>query len=405
MALRSLPKDLSDWRGKRVLVRVDWNIPLKTDVDAESHLKIERSLELIHLLKDAGAKTILMTHLGRPASANEPALSTKHLLPLLKKYRLDVHWLGHDLTKATDRLKTLDEIEAGRDGSVFLLENVRFYPGEEKNAVSFAKNLAVLGDVYVNDAFAVSHRAHASVVGVAKLLPCFAGPALQEEVSRLEKIREAQKKPMLAFFGGKKISGKLEAIETLRKKAKTVFLGGAMALTCEQACGKNVGKSYIEPGQKTAALRLMKQKNIVLPSDYIVASELSSEAKTRISDLSDVRRDEYVVDVGPRTLVMWANAIKEAASAVWNGPMGITEISEFAAGSRGLARFLGFMPHKAQTLIGGGDTLPVLHAAGVMNAVGYVSTGGGAMLDFLVGGEALPGLKALQAPSKASKKK
>lgn len=406
MSLRSLPKSLSSWNGKRALVRVDWNVPLSADVDAESHLKIERSLNLIHALKDAGAKTVLVTHLGRPTSAKEAVLSTKHLLPLLKKFRLDIDWLGSDVTKAKEREEMMARVEGAKEGSVFLLENIRFYPGEEKNLPAFTKTLAEFGDAYINDAFAVSHRAHASVVGLAKALPSYAGPALEDEVRHLSQVRDAQKKPLLVFFGGKKFSTKLPAIELLRKKSQAVYLGGAMALACEQARGNEVGKSYVEEGQKADALKLLKSKNVHLPLDYIVAKTLEVDAKTRIASPEEIGKDECMVDVGPRTLVMWANAIKASASAIWNGPMGITEVPAFAAGSRGLARFLGFMPHKAQVLVGGGDTLPVLHDAGVIKMIGFVSTGGGAMLDFLVEGEKLPGLKALQeTPKKPTKTK
>ncbi len=396
MALRSLPSDLSDWKGKSILVRIDWNIPLHGQIDGGSSLKIERSLGLIHRLQYAGAKIVLMTHLGRPQSAKDTEYSAKQLLPFLKKSRLNVLWLGGDIMNDNERGRMLETVTKAPSGSVFLLENVRFYPGEEKNDSAFAKDLAIFGEVFINDAFAVSHRAHASVVGVAKVLPSYAGPGLEEEVSRIGGMMKSAKKPFIAFIGGGKISTKIKIIEALRKKTQALYLGGAMSLACEAARGKSVGASRIETGQKVTALHLMKQKNIHLPVDYIVTDSLKEGAKMRVSDLSDIKKGEYAVDVGPRTLVMWAEAIRGAASALWNGPVGITEVPAFGAGSRGLARFLGYMPHNADTLVGGGDTLPVLVEAGVIDRIGFVSTGGGAMLEFLGEGEKLPGLKALQ---------
>lgn len=399
MALRSLPKDLHAWQGKTVLVRVDWNIPLHGPLDGESSLKIERSLPFVHRLQRAGAIVVLVTHLGRPTSAKEVELSTKHLLPTLKKQRLNLMWLEGDITKEKERRPMLEMVKGARPGSVFLLENVRFYPGEEKNDPAFAKVLAEFGEVFINDAFAVCHRAHASVVGVTKDLPSYPGPGLEKEVERIQAMMTSAKKPFIAFIGGGKISTKLGTIEVLRKKTQALYLGGAMSLVCEAARGKSVGASRVEPGQKAVALRLLKQKNIHLPVDYVVVDRLEDGAKMRVSDLSDIQKNEYAVDVGPRTLVQWAEVIRGAGSILWNGPVGITEVSAFAAGSRGLARFFGYLPHTAETLVGGGDTLPMLTDAGVMDRIGFVSTGGGALLDFFVDGEKLPGLSVLRKKS------
>ncbi|MBP7005937.1 phosphoglycerate kinase [Patescibacteria group bacterium] len=394
MTLRSLPESLRDWRGKRVLVRVDWNIPLDGSVDQESGLKLTRSFPLIDRLRRAGAIVVLITHVGRP-TAQEMTLSTKHLIPFLKKHRQAIEWIKGDYSAAKDRETMLKQIVKATPGSVFLLENLRFFAGEEKNTAVFVKTLAMFGEIFINEAFAVCHRAHASVVGVANLLPSYAGPALEEEVTRLEAVRSAPKKPAIAFFGGKKISSKLAVLEALQKKQHAVYLGGAMAVTCEAARGKRVGASYLEPGQKSVALKLLRHKNMRLPLDYIVATELKEGARTRITTADDIHEQEIVVDVGPQTLIMWADAIRSAAAIVWNGPMGVSEISAFAAGSRGLARYLGYLPHKAEVIVGGGDTIPLLAETGVINRVTYVSTGGGAMLAFLVEGVKLPGIQAL----------
>lgn len=395
MSVRTLPRDLGAWHGKPVVVRVDWNIPLQGPPENESILKIVRTVPLIQRLQQAGAVVVCLTHLGRPSSLKDLDFSTKKLVPFLSRQGLRVEWLPGDVTKAKERKEMREKIERARPGNVFLLENVRFFAGEEKNAPTLAKAFAELGDVFVNEAFAASHRAHASVVGIAKLLPAYAGPNLEEEVERLQAVRIAKKSPSLGFFGGKKISSKLPALQALQKKSQGLYLGGAMAVTCEAARGKEVGASFVEPGQATAARALLKCKNVHLPLDYLVVEAVKEGAKTRITDLDDLRPQEIIVDVGPRTLVLWAEAIRRARSILWNGPMGITEIDGFAAGSRALARYLGYLPHQAEVVVGGGDTIPILAAAGVIERVGFVSTGGGAMLDFLVQGESLPGLRPL----------
>ena len=395
MPLRTLPQDLGDWHGKRVLLRVDWNIPLDAASDPESELKIARTVPTIHRLQQAGAIVLCLTHLGRPASTRDRAFSTKKLLPFLARHRLRVEWRGEDVMNTKERQELSRVILEARPGSVFLLENTRFSPGEEKNADGFSKALASLGDQFVNDAFGACHRAHASIVGIPKHLPAWAGMSLVEEVERLQAVRDAKKIHAIGFFGGKKISSKLPTLEALQKKVDALYLGGAMATACEAARGKKVGISYVESGQAKAARALLKRKNVHLPVDYVVTKHLEEGAKTRIVDADGIAADEMVVDVGPRTLVLWADAIRKAALIVWNGPMGVTEIDAFAAGSRGLARYLGFLPRKAQVVAGGGDTLPVLAAAGVMDRFGFVSTGGGAMLDFLGQGESLPGLRPL----------
>ncbi len=397
MPLRPLPDDLGDWRGKRVLLRVDWNIPLDAALDPESERKIARVIPTIHRLQRAGAVVICLTHLGRPTSAKDRAFSTKRLLPFLARHRLKVEWREEDVMDAKGRQELLRAATVARPGSVFLLENTRFYAGEEKNAVALANAFAGLGEIYVNDAFGACHRAHASIVGIPKRLPAYAGANLVEEVDQLQAVRVAKRSQAIGFFGGKKISSKLPTLEALQKSVEALYLGGAMAVACEAARGKKVGISYVEPGQAKAALALLKHRNVHLPIDYVVVKRIEEGAKTRITDADGIAADEAVVDVGPRTLVLWADAIRKAARVVWNGPMGVTEIDAFAAGSRGLARYLGFLPHKAQVVAGGGDTLPVLAAAGVMDRLRFVSTGGGAMLDFLRQGESLPGLRPLLA--------
>ncbi len=372
--LKLLPKKLDAWRGKRVLVRVDWNVPLDGTLDAENSLRITRSLPLIYALQEVGAIVIILTHVGRPAGVDE-TFSTKHLVPLLKKQGVRVAYHAE-----------LSIGEQAREGSVHLLENMRFFPGEEKNTAAFAKKLASVGDVFVMDAFAVSHRMHASVVGITKFLPSFAGPAFLEECAALAPFVGTSKKLVggIAFFGGKKISTKLPAILALTKCVESVFLGGALAVVCEKARGREVGKSFVEEKQERGIKQLLASKRVILPLDYVVAPALTQNATLRYADGDDIKPHEYVVDVGPRTLAMWANAIREAKMCLWNGPMGLGEISAFSAGSRGLARYLGYVGTHATTIVGGGDTIPILTQAGVMERISFVSTGGGAMLEYLI---------------------
>ena len=398
MKLRTLPAKLDAWEGKRVLLRVDWNVSLEGALDGESLLRLTRSLPVLHRLTEAGARVLVLTHCGRPTSARDGAYSTEHLVPLLKRVGIRVAWHDADLSSAEEREHLVQTIDRAKPGTIHLLENIRFYPGEEKNLKAFAKHLASIGDVFVNDAFSVSHRAHASILGVTQYLDSYAGPGLCEEVEALKpfiKKATAADTPTIAFFGGKKLSSKKEPILRLMKTAQKVYLGGAMALAGEAARGRSLGRSYLEPGQERFAKQLVAAKNVVFPVDYVVVSDLNPEAKTRISDGTDIAAKESIVDVGPRTLMLWAEAIRSAKRALWNGPMGIAEIDPFGAGSRGLARFLGYISPKAKTVAGGGDTIPILAQAGVMDRLSFVSTGGGALLDYLVRGETLPGIKPL----------
>ncbi len=392
---RELPKDLSVWRGKRVLVRVDWNVPLEGAVDAEGDLRIVRTLPLLRALREAGVIVLLLTHIGRP-KGKDAALSTKHLVKRLAAHQLPVMHHAQDLDAAASRKELLAALDEAKPGRVHLLENVRFYAGEEKNALTFAKGLASLGEAFVQEAFSVCHRAHASVSGVAKLLPAYAGPALLEEVEQLSVFQQKKAlKGFQVFFGGKKLSSKAPAIEALLSRVDEVFLGGGLALACERARGHETGRSFIEEGQQAFAKRLLKAKNVHLPLDYVVADTLDASAKTRVAAPNEIAPQEYMVDIGPKTLAEWAKYLKQAHGALWNGPVGISEIHPFGAGSRGLARYLAHLPKGDTVLVGGGDTIPVLAAAGVMDRISFVSTGGGAMLDMLVQGHSLPGLSVL----------
>lgn len=393
--LRTLPKTLDSWRGKRVLVRVDWNIPLDGEIDSESDLRITRALPCIQRLQEAGAVVVILTHLGRPTGI-QSELSTKRLVERCRQYGLAVTHHPQALDLLKERKVLLDELISAQEGSVHLLENVRFFAGEEKNTAAFAKALASLGEFFVQEAFSVCHRAHASVVGIAKLLPSYAGPALVQEVEVLTPFfKKTKLRGFQAFFGGKKLSTKAPAIEALLTRVDEVFLGGALALTAERALGRETGKSFIEEGQQARIKRWMKTKRVHLPLDYVVADALHEGARTWVVAPDAIPPEAYMVDIGPKTLASWSRSIKHAESIVWNGPMGIAEIAPFGAGSRGLARYLAHLPKGAQVIVGGGDTIPILAQAGVMSRISHVSTGGGALLDTLVQGYRLPGLSVL----------
>lgn len=392
---RALPKTLGSWRGKRVLVRVDWNIPLDGEIDGESDLRITRVFPCLQRLQEAGAVVVILTHLGRPTGV-QPELSTAHLLERCQEYGLTITHHPHALDKAQERKELLEVLGAAEEGSLHLLENVRFFAGEEKNSLAFAKGLASLGEVFIQEAFSVCHRAHASVVGVAKLLPSYAGPALMREVEALTPFfAKAKLRGFQVFFGGKKLSTKASAIEALLDRVDEVFLGGALALTAERALGRETGKSFIEEGQQARIKRWMKTKRVHLPADYVVADALEEGARTWVVAPDQIPSDAYMVDIGPKTLASWSKSIKQAQRIIWNGPMGIAEIQPFGAGSRGLARYLAHLPKGAQVIVGGGDTIPLLAQADVISRISHVSTGGGALLDTLVQGYRLPGLSVL----------
>lgn len=394
MHLRSLATE-KQWKGKRVLVRVDFNVPLEETVDQESFLKITRSLETIRWLLNKGAVVILLTHLGRPKGA-EAAFSTQRLLPILKTHKLNPIFHPEEIIKKTECARLQKELTEAKESSLHLLENVRFNPGEEENDRTLAKIYASFGDCFVNEAFAVCHRKQASVVALAKLLPSYAGLALQEEVRWLEKILAKPKSPFFVFLGGKKISTKIPLIRALLPLCDRIYLGSAMAATCLAAQGVEMGESFVEKEQFRVAKTLLKQKQVHLPLDFIVSRSATIATEKRCVAPDAIQPIEIVVDVGLKTLKQWADEIKTAKTILWNGPVGITEVDAFAAGSRGLARFIGKHAKGSATgVAGGGDTLPVIFSARVEEEFDYLSTGGGAMIEFLAKAGRLPGLDVL----------
>jgi phosphoglycerate kinase len=395
MKLPVLPPKKS-LKGTRVFLRVDWNVPISGEFAGEDSLKLTRSLQTVSDLAARGAIVLVATHLGRPKK-KEAALSTQHLLPLIgMQYHGPVTFIGEALDTKSGLVDAQKRVAAAGLGSVFLLENVRFYPGEEKNDKKLAKAFASLADLFVNDAFASCHRAHASVVGVASILPHFAGPSLVGEVAALEKLITKPKHPFFAFIGGAKISTKVDVITSLLKVADRVYIGGAMATTFFAAAKKEIGMSFVEKEGIAVAKKLLKEPKIVLPVDVLVAKKIAPGARPCAVSIDAVGKKEAIGDIGPATMRAWSADLKKAKTVAWNGPMGVTEIPAFSHGSLVLARAIATRSKgSCYGVIGGGDTLPVALASGMSEWYDWLSTGGGAMLEFIAESGKLPGLLAL----------
>jgi phosphoglycerate kinase len=394
MRLRTL-RSARNLRGKRVLVRIDANVPLKSGKVVDGpHGKIARAAVDLEWLRQHGAKLIVATHLGRPNGKRSAAYSVapvaRRLSELLgTKVRVSRELVG---PKA-------ERMAAGMEsGDVMMIENARFHPGEEGNSRAFARQLAALADVYVNDAFAVSHRAHASVDAITEELPSYAGPLLEHEVSVLGSLHASVKHPFVLVMGGLKMTNKLPVLERFLPHVDSVLIGGALAHAFFLASGRAIGRSAFEKEGVPLAKKILKKwgKKIRLPEDVYVVKRLSSQAATRLIDLREVGPKDFIVDVGRRTMRAFVREIQNAKTVAWNGPFGYCEIPKFCAGTHLLARAIAARTGKAKTIVGGGDTVPVIETAQLVHRFTLVSTGGGAMLEFM-SGKKLPGLSALEA--------
>ncbi len=395
MSLRTLPTGMV-LQGKRVLLRLDWNVPLSGGVRPDASLKIERSLDTISGLTKRGAIVVVLTHLGRPEKA-DPHFSTKHLVSLLHyHYRLSVHFHPESVSRIADHTALMEVLSSASAGSVHLLENVRFQEGEEKNDKKLAKAYACLGHVFINDAFASCHRKHASVVGIAAHLPSYAGPQLFEEVRALSRLLQKPKRPFIAIIGGLKVSTKIPVLQALVRMGDRVYIGGAMATPFLKAQGHVIGASVMEKGSMTLAKKMLSYKQLQLPLDVMVTDHLSPHPKLRSVLVEDIASQDFIVDVVPRTLAAWAKDIRGAKTLLWNGPVGMVEIPACGAGSRFVARAMARRSaSSAFTIAGGGDTLPTILATHTQDRLGHVSTGGGALLEFLALHGKLPGILPL----------
>jgi len=385
-------KDI-DVHGKRVLVRVDFNVPQDANGAITDDTRIQAALPTIQYLIDQGAKVILVSHLGRPKGGPDD------------KYRMDP--VGKRLAELLNKpVKKLDDtigpdveaaVNAMQPGDVILLENVRFYKEEEANDPEFAKKLASLADVYVNDAFGTAHRAHASTEGVAHYLPAVAGFLMQKEIDYLGKALTNPDRQFVAILGGAKVADKIPVIENLLDKVNTLIVGGGMAYTFLKAQGYEIGKSLLDANSIDYCKELMakaeaKGVGLELPVDILVATELSADARTEIVPTSAIPADMMGVDIGPKSIEKFRTVIMGAGTVVWNGPMGVFEIPAFAAGTRAVAEAMA--ESKAITIVGGGDSAAAVEQMGFADKMSHVSTGGGASLEFLEGKE-LPGVTAL----------
>jgi len=382
--------------GQRVLVRVDFNVPLDKEKHIEDDTRIRESLPTIEHLLSQGAKVILMSHLGRP-KGKSPEFS---LAPVAKRLS---ELLGKPVRFASDCIGTEAEtaVNALQNGEVLLLENVRFYKEEEANDLEFAKKLASLGEVYVNDAFGTAHRAHASTEGVTKFIQtAVAGFLIEKELKYLGEATANPQRPFVAILGGAKISGKIDVLEKLLEKVDTVLVGGAMIFTFFKAQGFKVGKSLVEDDKLDVAKTILekaKSRNVklLLPTDVVIADKFEKDANAKTVSIDAIEDDWIGLDIGAETIKTYRHEILSAKTVVWNGPMGVFEMDKFAVGTFEIAKALAeATKNGAITVIGGGDSASAIVKAGLEKAVTHVSTGGGASLEFLEG-KILPGIAAL----------
>ncbi|HEX3722240.1 MAG TPA: phosphoglycerate kinase [Nitrolancea sp.] len=382
-----------DVERKRVLVRVDFNVPLDDGVITDD-TRIRATLPTINLLRDRGAKIILMSHLGRPGG------TVREELRLAPVARTLSELLGVPVTYVRDiaGFEAQEEIVGLSMGDVALLENLRFDPREEANDPEFARELAELGDCYVNDAFGAAHRAHASTVGVASLLPSAAGLLLQREVDALSHVLNESERPFALILGGAKVSDKIGVIDHLLDRVDSVLIGGGMANTFLKAQGHSVGRSLLEADKVDIATRVLTRAKelsvrVQLPIDVVVADRLEADVETSVVGVDSVDDGQSIFDIGPDTVKQFADELQTARTIVWNGPMGVFEIAAFAEGTRGVADAVA--GSSGYTLVGGGDSVAAVEQLGVADRISHISTGGGASLEFLEG-KSLPGITALQ---------
>lgn len=395
--MNKLSIDKIELKGKRVLVRVDFNVPLDENLNITDDIRITSSLPTIKKIIAEQGKVILMSHLGRPKGAPVPKYSLKPAAKRLSEL------LGQEVKMASDCIgqEVSDLVSSMKEGDVVLLENLRFHAEEEKNVPEFAKELASLGDIYINDAFGSAHRAHASTEGVTKYInTCASGYLMQKELDYLGKAITEPERPYCAILGGAKISGKIDVIQNLFPKVDTLIIGGGMAYTFYKAMGHEIGKSLLEEEKVEMAKEILQKAkeakvNFLLPVDVVVTPDFSNDAPSEVVGIDSIPADKMGMDIGPKTVELFKNEILKSKTVIWNGPMGVFEFDNFAKGTNAIATALVEATGKgATTIIGGGDSAAAIKKAGLDDKVSHVSTGGGASLEFLEGKQ-LPGVVAL----------
>ncbi len=378
--------------GKRVLVRIDFNVPLNAEGKITDDSRIKATLPTIDYLIDAGARVILCSHLGRPDGKADNRLSLSIVGQRLSRI------LRQPVTVAEDCIGPgVEETVAGlKDGDVLLLENLRFHTEEERGSTAFAHALARLAEVYVNDAFGTCHRTHASIVGITNYLPAVAGLLLEKELNTLGSVLESPSHPFCVLLGGAKVSDKVGMLDNIMGKVDYILIGGGMAATFLKAKSYEIGQSLIDDSLNTATSLMEKTLNnggeLVLPLDVVITDEISPGAQVQNVSISDIPRDKRIVDIGSQTISLFTKKLERCKTVFWNGPMGIYEIPQFAEGTKAMAKIIAGL--NATTVVGGGSTAEIVTEMKLADKMTFVSTGGGASLRFL-GGKTLPGVEAL----------
>ncbi|MFB9843282.1 phosphoglycerate kinase [Mucilaginibacter ginsenosidivorans] len=384
--------------GKKALIRVDFNVPLDKDYNITDDNRMTAALPTIKKILNDGGAVILMSHLGRPKGGPEEKYSLKHLIPHLSDL------LGQHVEFADDCIgkEAVEKAKALAPGQVLLLENLRFYKEEEKGDKDFAEKLAALGDIYVNDAFGTAHRAHASTAVIAQFFPeakCF-GYLMAAELNNAEKVLNNAERPFTAIMGGAKVSDKIELIEQLMGKVDNLIIGGGMAYTFAKALGGKIGKSLVEEDKLDLANEILKKAkdrgiNLLLPTDSIIADNFSNDANTDTAQNDNIKDGWMGLDIGPDSIKVFSKIVEESKTILWNGPMGVFEMEKFEKGTKAIAdAVVKATEGGAFSLIGGGDSAAAVAKFNLTNDVSYVSTGGGALLEYMEGKE-LPGVKAI----------
>ncbi|MBU1172675.1 MAG: phosphoglycerate kinase [Proteobacteria bacterium] len=391
-------KDI-DISGKKVFIRVDFNVPMDDKQNITEDTRIRTVLPTLNYALSQNSKIILASHLGRPKGKVVPSMSLKPVAAYLSKL------IGKDVKIAPDCIgpEVKDMISTMKEGDIILLENLRYHEAEQKNNPEFAKELALLCDVYINNAFAVSHRAHASVAAITEYATTSAaGLLLAKEIDFYKKAMETPKRPLVAIVGGAKVSSKLEALENMLKHVDRVIIGGAMANTFLKSQGHDVGASMVEDDLLETAKKIVsqaKEKGISfhLPVDVVASDKFEADSPNKVTSVTDIPKGSMALDIGPDTVADYSKALDNAGTIVWNGPMGVFEMPAFSQGTLAIAKKVAQSP--ALTIVGGGDTDAAVHAAGVADKMSYISTGGGAFL-MLMEGKTLPGVDCLEKAEK-----